>query len=79
MRYFAQFILLFLLSASIAFASIGHISALNGDVSIVRNTKTIKAKAGSELEKSDVVKSSVGSVAQLVFNDKTIITVGSNT
>lgn len=62
-----------------AFASIGKISALNGDVSIIRASKTLKASAGSALEQKDVIKASKGSAAQIVFNDKTVITVGSAT
>lgn len=62
-----------------AFASIGKISALNGDVSIIRASKTLKASAGSALEQKDIVKASKGSAAQIVFNDKTVITVGSAT
>ncbi len=61
------------------FASIGKISALNGDISISRDSKLLKATAGTTLEQKDVIKSSKGSTAQIVFNDNTIITVGSAT
>lgn len=71
--------ILLLLSATLSFASIGKISALNGDVSITRDSKVVKAVAGTTLEQKDIVKSSKGSTAQIVFNDNTVITVGSAT
>ncbi|MDD3468100.1 MAG: FecR family protein, partial [Campylobacterales bacterium] len=68
-----------LLLPVVVFASIGKISALNGDVSITRDSKVVKAVAGTTLEQKDIVKSSKGSTAQIVFNDNTVITVGSAT
>lgn len=73
------FLAAFLFFASSLFASVGKISAVNGDVSIVRAAKTIKAVAGAALEEKDTLKSTKGSAAQLVFNDNTVITVGSAT
>jgi hypothetical protein len=72
-------ITMLLLAATISFASIGKISAMNGDISISRDSKVVKASAGTTLEQKDVIKSSKGSTAQIVFNDNTIITVGSAT
>ncbi len=60
-------------------ASVGHITALSGEVFVQRGAKTQKATANFQLEEKDAVKSSAGAVAQLVFKDKTVITVGSNT
>ena len=75
---FRALIALILLSA-FALASVGRISAVNGEVSIQRGAKTEKALSSFQLEEKDVIKSTTGSTAQLIFNDKTVITVGSNT
>ncbi len=72
-------LILLLISATLTFASIGRISALNGDISISRDSKVVKATAGTTLEQKDVIKSTKGSTAQIVFNDNTIIKVGSAT
>lgn len=75
-----KFILLLLLTLqTMLFASVGKITAVNGDVSVLRATKTIKAASGFVLEEKDGIKSQKGSSAQIVFNDKTVITVGSDT
>lgn len=74
-----QIIFLVLALQTLLFASVGKITAVNGDVSVVRATKTIKATSGFTLEEKDGIKSSKGSSAQIVFNDKTVITVGSDT
>lgn len=74
-----RFIAMVMLLQMLAFGSVGKISALNGDISIVRGNVSVKATAGSELEEKDIVKSAKGAVAQLVFNDKTVITLGSAT
>ncbi len=75
---FRALIALILLSA-FALASVGRISAVNGEVSIQRGAKTEKAISSFQLEEKDVIKSTTNSTAQLIFNDKTVITVGSNT
>ncbi len=74
-----KIIFLVLALQTLLFASVGKITAVNGDVSVVRATKTIKATSGFTLEEKDGIKSSKGSSAQIVFNDKTVITVGSDT
>ncbi|MGE4398240.1 MAG: FecR domain-containing protein [Campylobacterales bacterium] len=75
-----KFILpLLLILQTLLFASVGKITAVNGDVSVLRATKTIKAASGFVLEEKDGIKSQKGSSAQIVFNDKTVITVGSDT
>jgi|GEM_PF-1428569 len=71
--------LISLLLATLTYASVGRITAINGDISVLRASKTIKASSGFALEEKDSIKSTKGSTAQLVFNDNTVITVGSNT
>ncbi len=72
-------IILFLFLASFIFAkSIGVISSLKGSVSIERGGNIFAAKLGGEVEKSDIVLTKSNGKAQLLFQDKTIITVGKN-
>lgn len=61
-------------------ASVGKITATNGDVFVVSGAqKEKKASAGLELDVGDSVKSAKGATAQIVFQDKTVITVGAAT
>ena len=73
-----KLIALLLLTSLSLFASIGKITAVNGQVSIERGGKSIEAKAGVELNQKDTIKSKASSNAQLVFADQTVITVGPN-
>lgn len=67
------------IAATFALASVGKITAINGDVLVYRGDKTQKALANFNIEERDSIKSSIGSTAQILFNDNTIVTVGSNT
>jgi hypothetical protein len=69
--------LLFILT-NFLFASVGQITALKGEIKITRDSKTILAKLGEKLEKSDVINSSKASKAQITLDDNTIITIGQN-
>jgi hypothetical protein len=71
--------LICLFLATLSYASIGKITVTNGDISVLRASKSLKASSGFALEEKDSIKSTKGSTAQLVFNDNTVITVGSNT
>ncbi|WP_419770114.1 MAG: FecR domain-containing protein [Candidatus Marinarcus sp.] len=73
-----KILLLLFILITFSFASIGQITALVGDVKISRDSNTILAKLGEELEKNDVINSSKGSKAQITMNDNTIITIGQN-
>lgn len=61
------------------FANIGIISSLKGKAVIKRGPKTIKVKLGTKIDKKDIIITKTYSKAQILFNDKTIITVGKNT
>lgn len=74
-----KYIVSFIALTTLSFASVGRITVINGDISVLRASKTIKASSGFALEEKDSIKSTKGSTAQLVFNDNTVITVGSNT
>lgn len=76
---FFRHIFLLLILVSCTFASIGKITALNGSILVIRDAKTLKAVPGFVIEQKDTINSSKGSAAQLVFNDNTVISVGSNT
>jgi hypothetical protein len=74
-----KLLLLLLSLQALSYASIGKITVTNGDISVLRASKSLKASSGFALEEKDSIKSTKGSTAQLVFNDNTVITVGSNT
>jgi hypothetical protein len=67
----------FLLSANL-WAGIGHVSLLKGSADAQREHQTIALKTGSELEKNDVITTRSDTQIQLMFEDKTVITLGSN-
>jgi len=60
------------------FASIGKIAALSGDVNILRESKIIAATLGFELQERDNIKTTKNGRVQLLFKDKTIISLGKN-
>ena len=73
-------IFLFTLLFSIeAFASIGQITAVSGTASIERNQAQIMAKAGLKIEEKDIIHTGAKTQVQIIFNDKTTVTLGSNT
>ena len=71
-----RLLIVFLAFQAISFAYIGKISAMSREVYIIRDTKSVKASAGNTLEQKDTIKTSKGGVAQIVFSDNTVITVG---
>ncbi|RLA78280.1 MAG: hypothetical protein DRG78_15525 [Epsilonproteobacteria bacterium] len=71
--------MLLLLLPILAFANVGKITAIKGDISIKRDSKVIVANIGSDLQKNDFISTKKGAKAQIVFSDKTIFTVGQNT
>ncbi len=70
--------LLLLLLPILAFASIGKITVLKGDVKLVRSGQTTTAKSGTTLEKNDFIKTAKNAKVQIIFTDKTIFTIGKN-
>lgn len=67
---------LFLTMAVSGFASVGSIVAVKGDVTVERGTQVLKAVTGLKLEEKDALVSKAASKAQVLFNDKTVITIG---
>lgn len=67
-----------LLSFTTLFASIGKISAAKGDVKIDRESKLLKVVTGTALMKKDKLITGKDGRAQIVFDDKTVISIGKN-
>jgi len=75
MRVFISLVIL----SVFAFGSVGRITAISGSVTVERGGVGQKATPNFKLEEKDQIKSLAGATAQIIFNDKTVITVGSNT
>lgn len=73
-----KIILLLLLGLTFVFANVGKITAVKGDVSILRAGTTLKALGGFILKKDDKVVTKDNAKALLLFNDNTSITIGKN-
>lgn len=76
MKTLQTIIISFLFFAVSAFGSVGSIVAVNGDVSVQRGSDTLKAITGMKVEEKDTLHSKGPSKAQVLFNDKTVITIG---
>jgi hypothetical protein len=72
-----KFLVIFF-SAIFLFANIGNITDIKGNVKIVRDQKTIKAKINFPINKTDTIYTYDNSKAKIVFKDKTVITIGKN-
>ncbi len=73
-----KILLILLIGITYTFASIGKITAVKGEVYIIRDTQQIVAKSGSLLELKDQVQTKKKAKALVLFNDSTSITVGNN-
>ncbi|WP_409522769.1 FecR domain-containing protein [Nitrincola sp. MINF-07-Sa-05] len=78
-RLICQFIFLYLLFfTQLAIASVGNISLLYGDASILRDRVAIEATTGSPLNERDTLVTAQGARAQISLNDGTVISLGGN-
>lgn len=59
-------------------ASIGKVSLLKGDAAVSRNNQTIQLATHSPIEEHDMIVTGNDSQIQLIFEDKTVITLGSS-
>lgn len=66
---------IFLLSA---FASVGTISAVRGEVTIERGSESIKAAIGNVVNEGDTIHTTKRGRAQIILKDQSTITVGRN-
>ena len=71
------FLTLFIITSSM-FANIGKITAIKGEASVLRATKTLPLQIGFILKEKDTVNTGNNARVQIVFNDKTIISLGKN-
>ncbi len=73
MKYY---IALLLICSSTLLASIGKVSALRGSADLFRNGEQKAVVKGMKLEEHDKIKTASNSKLQIVFNDKTVISLG---
>jgi len=78
MKKFFIVVGVFVFFSSSLFAGIAKIVAARGDVFVTRSGKLIGVKTGFEMERKDVVNTKANAKAQILFNDKTVITIGKN-
>ncbi len=78
MRKFLIVVSAFLSLSTVLYASIGKIVAVKGEVTVTRDAQVLKAVTGFELEEKDTLISKAKAKAQIIFNDKTVITIGKN-
>ncbi|MDD3342382.1 MAG: FecR domain-containing protein [Sulfurospirillaceae bacterium] len=69
-------ILAFLWSSSLL-ASVGKVSLLKGEAFAQRGAQAISLKSGMSIEEKDTIKTLKNGQLQLIFEDKTVITLGS--
>lgn len=72
-------IILILLFSATLFAGVAEVSIIRGKAFVVRNDTKIALKKADELEQNDRIETKEFSKIQIVFKDKTIVTLGSGT
>ena len=77
MKYIVLFLSFFLSLQS--YASVGKVSALNGEALIERGQEKITAAIGSDIKNQDTIVTLDQTKMQMIFIDKTVITLGKNT
>jgi len=73
-----KYLFILLLLTSQIFAAIGTITAIRGDAKLIRAGESQPVQKGTTLEVHDQIKTAQGSKLQIVFNDKTVISLGQN-
>ena len=71
-----KLLILSLFFGNILYASIGEITALRGEADITRGDKNINVSVGTKLYEGDSIVTATKSKLQILFNDKTIISLG---
>ena len=66
-----------LLFGSTLWASVGKVALLKGEAVAERNAQTITLQNGTLIEEKDAIKTGKEAQVQLLFEDKTVITLGS--
>jgi len=70
-------ILVCLIMSIQAWASIGKVALLKGEASALRYQQNVTLFSGALLEQNDLIRTGKNSQIQLIFDDKTVITLGS--
>lgn len=77
MSFFIHFFMLFaVLFGTTVFASVGKVSLLKGEATLQREAQKTPLKNGAILEEKDILLTAKNSQVQLIFEDKTVITLG---
>ena len=71
-----RLLVLLILAASTLMASIGEITALRGTADIIRGGTAQSISVGTKLQSGDQIETAAKSKLQIVFNDKTVISLG---
>ena len=71
-----KFLLLLLICSYSLFASIGKVYAIKGKGSFLRSSGTIPITLGATIENEDLIRTSKNTQIQIIFSDRTIITLG---
>lgn len=68
-----------LLHAEVAWADIGQIKTLSGEVYLIRDSVQLPATVGTLVQKGDVLATGANSSAGMTFVDSSRLSIGSNT
>lgn len=67
-----------LISTAFVWSSIGYVGAFKGSATIARSSSTLDVKNGISLKVKDKIMTSEQSRVQVILNDNTVVTIGSN-
>lgn len=78
MSFFIRIFVLFaVIFGTTVFASVGKVSLLKGEATLQRESQKIPLQNGTALEEKDIITTKKDAQIQLIFEDKTVITLGS--
>lgn len=79
-KYFSLFVLLISIPTLLLSAqSVALVKSVTGEISVIHEDRTISIlKKGDKILEKDTIKSGANSSAGLIFNDNTLISIGSN-
>ncbi len=77
MFFLRLFFLSVLLLSTTLWASVGKVSLLKGEAFVERGTQKTALHNGSLLEEKDTIQTAKEAQIQIIFEDKTVITLGS--
>ncbi|ADR34755.1 hypothetical protein Sulku_2095 [Sulfuricurvum kujiense DSM 16994] len=77
MSFFTHIFLFLLLFSFSLYGSVGKVSLLKGEGSLERSGRVSPLQTGMKLEERDTLSTGINGHVQLIFDDKTVITLGS--